>query len=159
MEDDGTLESYLRQTDAGDFFLALLASGSVPTFPVIEDGYVMPFGGWIPAIQSGNYDKMPIILGSNEYEMKPFLPLFYSWLIPYVPSTYPTYTWFDLFTSVKSDNNPPFEEILSTQFDQDLYDAAGYYGSRQWKAKNVDSIARELANNQKNVYAYYFKWG
>jgi para-nitrobenzyl esterase len=157
MEEDGTLESYLRQADAGDFFLALVTFGSVPTFPVIQDGYVMPLGGWIPAIQSGNYNKMPIILGSNEFEIKAFMPLYYKFVAGLTPST--TYTWWDLFLSVRNDNNPPFEDILATQFDWDLYDRAGYFGSRQWKAKNVDSIARELAKQQKDVYAYYFKWG
>ena len=71
MENAGTLASYLRRAKAGDVFLAILKYGSVPTFPIIEDGNVMPLGGWIPAIQSGNYNKMPIILGSNEYELKP----------------------------------------------------------------------------------------
>lgn len=160
MEEDGTLESYLRQADAGDFFLALIKYGSVPTFPVIQDGYVMPFGGWIPAIQSGNYNKMPIILGSNEFELKPFMPLYYAFVTGLgVPSTYPAHSWWDLFLSVRNDNTPPFEDILATPFDWDLYDRSGYFGSRQWKAKNVDSIARELAKQQKDVYAYYFKWG
>ena len=76
METDGTLEAYLRATTAGDFFLAILKYGSVPTFPAIEDGTVMPVGGWIPAIQAGKYNKMPIILGSNEYESKSFMPLY-----------------------------------------------------------------------------------
>jgi len=159
MENNHTLAHYLRSTKAADFFLAILKYGSVPTFPVIEDGKVMPLGGWIPAIQSGNYNKMPIILGCNEYELKSFLPLVYSWVIPYVPSIYPTYTWYSLFQSARNNNTPKFEDILKTQFDWDLYDKSGYFGSRQWKAKNVDSIARELARVQDDVYAYYFKWG
>ena len=161
MENNETLESYLRDTDAGDFFLAIFKyGGSLPTFPVIEDGYVMPSGGWIPAIQSGHYNKMPIILGSNEFELKAFMPLYYSYAKLYgVPSSLPTYSWYDLFLSARNNNTPALEDILATPFDWDLYDRAGYFGSRQWKAKNVDSIARELANQQKGVYAYYFKWG
>ena len=160
MENDRTLEPYLRQADAGDFFLAIFEYGSVPTFPAIEDGYVMPLGGWIPAIRSGNYNKMPIILGSNEYEIKSFLPLVYSWVTWLgVPSTYPTYSWWDLFLSARNNDVPPFEDVLETQFDWDLYDRSGYFGSRQWKAKNVDSIAHELSNVQDKVYAYLFKWG
>jgi para-nitrobenzyl esterase len=160
MENDGTLESYLRQAAAGDFFLALIKYGSVPTFPIIMDGKVMPLGGWIPAIQSGNYNKMPIILGCNEYELKAFMPLYGSVVKLYgAPSTLPTYSWSDLFTSVRNNNTPKFEDILKTQFDWDLYDKSGYFGSRQWKAKNVDSIAHEMAEVQDDVYAYYFKWG
>ena len=160
MENGGTLSSYLRSTKAGDLFLAILKYGAVPTFPVIEDGKVMPLGGWIPAIQSGNYNKMPIILGSNEYELKPFMPLFGSVVRLYgAPSTLPTYSWSDLFTSVRNNNNPKFEDILKTPFDQDLYEKSGYFGTLQWKAKNVDSIAHELSQVQDKVYTYFFKWG
>jgi len=160
MENDGTLEPYLRQADAGDFFLALVTYGSLPTFPVIMDGYVMPLGGWIPAIQSGNYNKMPIILGSNEYELKAFMPLYGPVVKLYgAPSTLPTYSWSDLFTSARNNNTPKYEDILKTPFDQDLYDKSGYFGSLQWKAKNVDSIAHELSKVQDKVYTYLFKWG
>ena len=160
MENAGTLASYLRHAKAGDLFLAILKYGSVPTFPIIEDGNVMPLGGWIPAIQSGNYNKMPIILGSNEYELKPFEVLFGSIVALYgAPSTLPTYSWFNLFTSVRNNNTPKYEDILKTPFDQDLYDKAGYFGTLQWKAKNVDSLAHEFSQVQDKVYAYFFKWG
>lgn len=160
MENAGTLGSYLKSAKAGDLFLAIFKYGSVPTFPVIEDGHVMPLGGWIPAIRSGNYNQMPIILGSNEFELKAFMPLYGSVVRLYgTPSTLPTYSWSDLFTSVRNGNAPKYEDILKTPFDQDLYDKAGYFGSRQWKAKNVDSLARELSNVQGNVYTYLFKWG
>jgi para-nitrobenzyl esterase len=159
MESAGTLASYLRHAKAGDLFLAILKYGSVPTFPIIEDGNVMPLGGWIPAIQSGNYNKMPIILGSNEYELKPFEVLFGSIVALYgAPSTLPTHSWFDLFTSVRNNNTPKYEDILKTPFDQDLYDKAGYFGTLQWKAKNVDSLAHEFSQVQDKVYAYFFKW-
>ena len=160
MENAGTLASYLRGSKAGDLFLAILKYGSVPTFPIIMDGNVMPLGGWIPAIRSGNYNKMPIILGSNEYELKSFEPLFGSIVNLFgAPSTLPTYGWADLFTSVRNNNTPKYEDILKTPFDQDLYDKAGYFGSLQWKAKNVDSLAHELSQVQDKVYAYFFKWG
>lgn len=159
MEGDGTLESYLRETAAADFFLALIKYGSVPTFPIIMDGYVMPSGGWIPAIRSGSYNKVPIILGSNEYELKAFMPLFGSVIkaLYGVPST--PYSWWDLFVCVRNNNAPRFDDILMTLFDWELYDKTGYLASLQWKAKNVDSIARELSNVQNKVYAYLFKWG
>ena len=118
MENAGTLASYLRHAKAGDLFLAILKYGSVPTFPIIEDGNVMPLGGWIPAIQSRNYNKMPIILGSNEYELKPFEVLYGSIVALYgAPSTLPTYSWFDLFTSVRNNNTPKYGDILKTPFD------------------------------------------
>jgi len=160
MENDGTLEAYLRATTAGDFFLALLKYGPVPTFPAIEDGTVMPMGGWIPAIKAGQYNKMPIILGSNEYESKSFMPLYYAYVKPLgVPSG--SHTWFDLIHVLRKDTTPllTVDDVLPLQHDKDIYELTGYYGSRNWKAKFVDTVAHELAQVQDDVYAYLFKWG
>ena len=158
METDGTLEAYLRATTAGDLFLAILKYGSVPTFPAIEDGTVMPVGGWIPAIQAGKYNKMPIILGSNEYESKSFMPLYYAYVKPLgVPSG--PYTWFNLINVLRKDLPITIDDVLPTQHDKDIYELTGYYGSQNWKAKFVDTVAHELVKVQDDVYAYLFKWG
>ena len=158
METDGTLEAYLRATTAGDLFLAILKYGSVPTFSAIEDGTVMPVGGWIPAIKAGKYNKMPIILGSNEYESKSFMPLYGPAFKPLgVPSG--SYTWFNLINVLRQDMPITVNQVLPTQADEDLYELTGYYGSRNWKAKFVDTVAHELAKVQDDVYAYLFKWG
>ena len=156
MENDGTLQAYLRGTTAGDLFLAIVKYGSVPTFPAIEDGTVMPVGGWIPAIQAGKYNKMPIILGSNQYESKSFMPLYGPLFKPIgVPSG--PYTWFNLIDVLKGKYT--LNDVLPLQSDKDLYELTGYYGSRNWKAKYVDTVAHELAKVQDDVYAYLFKWG
>jgi para-nitrobenzyl esterase len=158
METDGTLEAYLRATTGGDFFLALLKYGSVPTFPAIEDGTVMPVGGWIPAIQAGKYNKMPIILGSNQYESKSFMPLYGPAVKPLgVPSG--SYSWFNLINVLRKDLPITLNNVLPTQRDKDIYELTGYYGSRNWKAKFVDTVAHELAKVQDDVYAYQFNWG
>jgi para-nitrobenzyl esterase len=158
MENAGTLEAYLKAATAGDFFLALLKYGSVPTFSAIEDGTVMPVGGWIPAIQAGKYNKMPIILGSNQYESKSFMPLYYAYVKPYgVPSG--PYTWFNLINVLRKDLPITVDNVLPTQHDKDIYELTGYYGSQNWKAKFVDTVAHELAKVQDDVYAYLFKWG
>jgi para-nitrobenzyl esterase len=163
MENAGTLEALLRLTTAGDFFLAIVTYGSVPTFPVIEDGTVMPVGGWIPAIQAGKYNKVPIILGSNEYESKSFMPLYGPAIKPLgVPPGPPgSHTWFDLIHVLRKDTTPllTVDDVLPTQHDKDLYELTGYYGSRNWKAKFVDTVAHELVKVQDDVYAYLFKWG
>jgi para-nitrobenzyl esterase len=158
MENDGTLEAYLRATAAGDFFLAILKYGPVPTFPAIEDGTVMPVGGWMPAIKAGNYNKVPIILGSNEYESKSFMPLYGPGIKPLgVPSG--SYTWFNLINVLRKDLPLTVNDVLPTQRDKDIYELTGYYGSRNWKAKFVDTVAHELAKVQDDVYAYQFNWG
>lgn len=160
MENAHTLEAYLRATTAGDFFLAILKYGSVPTFPAIEEGTVMPVGGWMPAIKAGKYNKVPIILGSNEYESKSFMPLYYSFVKPLgVPSG--PHTWFDLIHVLRKDTTPllTVDDVLPIQHDKDIYELTGYYGSQNWKAKFVDTVAHELAKVQDDVYAYLFKWG
>lgn len=158
METDGSLQAYLRATTAGDFFLAIVKYGSVPTFPAIEDGTVMPVGGWIPAIQAGKYNKMPIILGSNEYESKSFMPLYGPAIKPLgVPSG--PYSWFNLINVLRKDLPITLENVLPTPHDKDIYELTGYYGSQNWKAKYVDTVAHELAKVQDDVYAYLFKWG
>jgi len=158
MENAGTLEAYLRSTTAGDFFLAILKYGSVPTFSAVEDGTVMPVGGWMPAIKTGNYNKVPIILGSNEYESKSFMPLYGPAIKPLgVPSG--SYTWFNLINVLRKDLPLTVNDVLPTQRDKDIYELTGYYGSRNWKAKFVDTVAHELAKVQDDVYAYQFNWG
>jgi para-nitrobenzyl esterase len=158
METDGTLEAYLRATTAGDFFLAILKYGVVPTFPAIEDGTVMPLGGWMPAIKAGKHNKVPIILGSNEYESKSFMPLYSAYVKPLgVPSS--SYSWFNLINVLRKDLSITLNDVLPIQHDKDIYELTGYYGSQNWKAKFVDTVAHELANVQDHVYAYLFKWG
>ncbi len=165
MEQDGSLSGFLRSSSAGDFFLAIVKYGSVPTFPAIEDGTVMPAGGWIPAIQARKYNKVPIILGSNEYESKSFMPLYGLAVIkPFFGVPTGPYTWFNLIDVLKGNLKPDhttftLDDVLPTQHDKDTYEIAGFYGSQNWKAKFVDTVARELAKVQKNVYAYQFNWG
>jgi para-nitrobenzyl esterase len=158
METAGTLGTYLRSTSAGDFFRAIFKYGSVPTFPAIEDGTVMPVGGWMPAIKEGNYNKVPIILGSNEYESKSFMPLYGPAVKPLgVPSG--SYSWFNLINVLRKDLPISLNDVLPTQRDKDIYELTGYYGSQNWKAKFVDTVAHELAKVQDDVYAYQFNWG
>lgn len=103
---------------------------------------------------------MPIILGSNEYESKSFMPLYYAYVKPLgVPSG--SHTWFDLIHVLRKDTTPllTLDDVLPTQHDKDIYELTGYYGSQNWKAKFVDTVAHELAKVQDDVYAYLFKWG
>ena len=60
METEESLEEYLRLTEPPIFFLALY--GAMGTYDGIEDGTVIPVGGWMPAIKTGKYNKVPIIL-------------------------------------------------------------------------------------------------
>jgi para-nitrobenzyl esterase len=163
MEKDGTLKAYLNGIDSGTFFMAHLKFPPLPGFPAIEDGTVIPTGGWMPAIKAKEHNIVPIILGSNEYESKPFMPLLFGIVKPLgMPSS--PYTWFNLSDVVKGTPKKDggvftLNDVLPTQADKDLYEITGYYGSQNWTAKYVDTVAREMAKVQDNVYAYFFKWG
>ena len=51
------------------------------------------------------------------------------------------------------------DEVMPLKFDKDLYQACGYYASRNFKARFVDSNARALREKQDSVYCYLFSWG
>jgi len=164
MEDNGTLEAYLRDTDAGTIIEAILQFGSMDTYDAVEDGTVIPEGGWIPAINSGHYNQVPIILGANEYESKPFMPLYGPTVKAFFGVPSGDYSWMDLMRvmdgDTKADGTPlTVDDVLPTQVDRDLYELTGYYGARNWRAKFVDTVAHRLAEQQDGVYTYLFKWG
>lgn len=165
MESTGTLDAYLRAIDAGKFFRAVFAfTGTLPTYDGIEDGTVIPVGGWIPAIRAGHYNHVPIILGSNQYETKAFMPLYGPTVKLFFGVPSGLYSYFNLIDvlkgHLKADHTPfTLADVLPLEHDQHLYEISGYYGSRNWKAKYVDTVAHELAQVQDDVYAYLFKWG
>ena len=143
------VETYLREKTSKEIFEAYYAAyGTLPTYDAYQDGYVLP-GSVVATIRSGKYNKVPIILGANEYETKAFMPLYGpSYKVP----------WLGLRFGVL-DQNLPLNTVLPTDFDKELYEVTGYYGSRNWRAKFVDERARALRDQQKHVFAYYFKWG
>ena len=139
-------EAYLRTADAKDLYEVLF--GAIGTYDAYQDGYVLP-SSVVSTIRSGKYNKVPIILGANEYETKAFMPL-------YGPAF--GVPWLNLRFLVL-DAGLPLDVVLPTDFDKALYEVTGYYGSRNWRAKFVDERARALREQQKHVFAYYFKWG
>ncbi len=147
----GDVEAYLRGKSSHEIFEAYYALyGTLPTYDAYQDGHVLP-GSVVATIRSGKYNKVPIILGANEYETKAFMPL-------YGPAF--GVPWWDLrFEVLDGDGSTTLDDVLPTDFDKTLYEVTGYYGSRNWRAKFVDERARALRDQQKHVYAYDFKWG
>jgi len=149
---DGEIAGYLKGKSAAELVIAQTPERMKSGFhPVFIDGRVIP-DTWLNTIASGNYNRVPIIIGSNEYEIKPFEPL----LGAVIPTT-SGYKWSDLYRVLEGQLK--LDEVLAGQIDKELYEACGYYGTRYWKAENVDSIARRLKEKQDNVWAYFFKWG
>lgn len=147
--DAAAVAAFLRGTSAGE-----LVAAHEGAFAGFSDGTVLP-GRYVDAIFSGEYNSVPVLLGSTEYEFKNFIPLYASdfghpdWGYVYdlfEPDFDPTHEW-------------TFAEIFPTQADIDLYEALGKYQSAAWKYKSVDELATLLQNRQDGVYAYLFKWG
>jgi para-nitrobenzyl esterase len=160
MEAAGTLNAYLRAAPGRDLYQAVFNYSQLSSYGGIEDGNVIPAGGWLPAFNSGNFNNVPIILGANEYEQKSFMPLYGGVLkgaLPSVPSP-PNKTWLDLL-DVAFGGTQTIDDVLPTQKDKDTYEVTGYNGSRAWRAKYVDELARIITQVQPNTYAYDFRWG
>ncbi|KAA0696389.1 hypothetical protein DT594_03295 [Halopseudomonas laoshanensis] len=160
MEAAGTLNEYLRAAEGRDLYQAVFNYSSLSAYGAIEDGTVIPTGGWIPRFTSGNFNNVPVILGANEYEQKSFMPLYGAAVkgaLPDIPSP-PDKTWLDLL-DVAFEGSQTLDEVLPTQQDKDTYEITGYHGGRAWRAKYVDELARLISQHQPATYAYDFRWG
>jgi para-nitrobenzyl esterase len=143
---DVEIEGYLRGKSSYEIYEVLY--GNIGTYSAYQDFYVIP-GSVVSTIRDGGYNKVPIIVGANEYETKSFMPL-------YGPAL--GLPWYYLIAVLDGDI-PSVDDVLLTANEKDLYELSGYYGSRNWRAKFVDERARALRDQQEDVYAYQFNWG
>ncbi|RZV35407.1 MAG: hypothetical protein EX271_12945, partial [Acidimicrobiales bacterium] len=120
-----------------DVFAAyeLDAGGFMDLPRIVEDGVVLPA---IPLREvfasADNYSTVPTISGINRDEMK----------------------LFNLF-------DERLTETKMGQFivarDQDIYDAASEYGSRNWRVRSVDAPLTMMRDGgHEDIYAYQFDW-
>ena len=132
---------------------AMNAKGSIDAAGPVIDGYVLS-GTAASIIPTGNYNKVPIVLGSTEYELKDFLPLYGTAIY-----TSTGKTWFNCFNVLGVIPPPmPLNAVFGSAGDIFLYEACGKYPSLSWKAAAVDSLARPLQDQQDDVYCFWFKW-
>ena len=175
----GDVKAYLESKTADQLVQGFW---NVPGAPVnssaFRDGYVIPDDTTEGTLASGNYNKVPIILGSNTDEMKYFLP-YYGFAVKYaymnptygVTETVPSgpYTWVDQFkvvvpqlvadSAVVTKDDVTLDDIFPQQADRDLYSACNTWSSLNWRVNFVDNLARALkANTDQTVYAYLFEW-
>jgi para-nitrobenzyl esterase len=114
----------------GEVFMGML---SIPT--VIRDGVVLPEAEMREAFARGEYNQVPIVLGSNRDETKLFI------------FGDPTLVrrWFGIFPMLR--------------VPEERYQLISEYGAKAWKAGGVDSLATVLRAAQgPSVYAYRFDW-
>jgi len=137
---DKEIETYMRSKTAAEF-LDMYPEGKAQgmiLFPQsFGDGTVLPVD-FYGALKSGNYNKVPMILGTNKEEMKIFLrsiPPFAAW---------------------RQDNS-----LVTDPAKTELFNLAAKYQSDGWKVLAVDNLATILSSrkDQPSVYTYQFMWG
>lgn len=149
---DAQIATFLRSLSAPDLLRAHSGGPGQTAAPLgnlIEDGYVIP-GNLLCTIESGNYNKVPVIAGANEFESGSI-----NTLLPSLFKGMPNYM--DLLEVVAGKKT--LDEVLPTQKDKYLWTKTRYYMSRFWRASMVDELIRRAAVHQDDVYAYSFNWG
>ena len=58
-----------------------------------------------------------------------------------------------------NNNNPSLEDVLPTPFDMDLYEKTGYFGSRNWKAKYVDTVPMSFPRSRTKYMPTFLNGG
>ena len=156
------IKKYLRSKAATKIIDACrIGAGNkiIPPNAAFQDGTLLPKLSWLDAITSGSYNKVPILIGSNEFEFKNLLPS-YGKIIKSKFSTIPSgnYTWDDLFKVLNG--TLKLDDVFLTQRDKNFFHTIGHLKSRLWRASNVDAIARALKtdDNTTPVYVYRFDW-
>jgi para-nitrobenzyl esterase len=99
----------------------------------IRDGHVLPEAVPERVIALGNYNRVPVILGTNRDEHKAFMPV----TSPHVMRIGP---------------------VPLRIRDPRRYDQVSRYGALLWKAVGADEPATAMRANQEAVWVYRFDW-
>ena len=145
------VEDYLRGKSTEELIYGYWFASSPPSSSAYQDGFVIP-GSVVDTINSGNYNRVPIILGSNQDEMKFFLPLY---LQTFPKPTSKGVSWAYLWAVLLY--GMPLGNVVDTE-DIQIYEACAYFGSLNWRYNFVDMHARPLREQQSKVWAYHFRW-
>ena len=149
------IRAYLRSKSAEEILRAQYYCGWVHSF---RDGHVLPTTDWIGAIPEGDYPRIPIMIGTNEYEFKSMMPIYgpsvKTWFN--VPST--SYNWLDLYRVLKGELS--LSDVLATETDLGLYETIGEVRSLKWRATYCEDVVRAFKEKAPfhRVYVYRFKW-
>jgi carboxylesterase type B len=109
-------------------------AGLYPIPTILRDGVVLPTADPLQQLARGEFNQVPVILGTNRDEMKAMM------------SGNPDYT------------RSRFG-VLPQVEDQALYDRVTGYGSNMWKAIGADEPARAMAaTGHEDIFVYRFDW-
>ncbi len=149
------IAKYLRSKSAEDIAKSVMdENGGITRITSIADGLVLS-GPLSKAFESGNYNHVPVIIGCNGDEMKPFFPFTFG----AVPTTN-GHKWADIYNVLGLEQPAmSLDEVLpADSSDRQLFDTVTNYSSSYWKA-TLDGYTRLLKKHQDDVYSYWFKWG
>ena len=122
----------------------------VPLAHLITDGHVIP-DHFICAVESGKYNKVPILMGTNTDEYGSLLPQ-----LPSLKEGMPDYT----AAAEILDGKKNLKDVLPTVQDRDWFKKVVYYGTHlYYTSPHLAELAPRLRNHQKEVYVYSFKYG
>lgn len=150
------IAALLSSQKASTLLLAYSAANPSSTVTGFMDGNVLPTTGWPASIQAGDYKKVPIVLGTNEYEYKSLMTLYAATLKPFgIPSG--SYSWDDLYAVL--DGQYTLNDVLPTNDDKSMYEYLGLLKSRRWQMECNDLAEALKAQDPAHaVYSYYFTW-
>ncbi|MDG1909235.1 MAG: carboxylesterase family protein [Pseudomonadales bacterium] len=132
---DAEISRYLRGKSA-NAVLMLLGSDGMPSMPMIfRDGTVVPREDLMEVFSdAANYNAVPIIIGTNRDEFKPF---------------------FAGDSSLVELQMGFLPKIINEAY----FHAVTSYFNDAWKARGVDEVSMRLAESQSDpVFAYRFDW-
>ena len=132
---DAEISRYLRGKSA-NAVLMLLGSDGMPSMPMIfRDGTVVPHEDLMEVFSdAANYNAVPIIIGTNRDEFKPF---------------------FAGDSSLVELQMGFLPKIINEAY----FHAVTSYFNDAWKARGVDEVSMRLAESQSDpVFAYRFDW-
>jgi para-nitrobenzyl esterase len=150
---DLEIRNYLAGKTTAEIMAAEQSSGVGPS----EDGVVMPVGGWQGTIASGDYNKVPVIVGSNQHE-------YTLWSFSSATETSNGSHWYELSSLWGWAQvcgwcwTIGLDQIMPEDGDKDLYQFTAEMGGLSWRLSRVDNVARWLKAQQDDVYGYFFRW-
>ncbi len=153
---DEWIADYLRSKDISELYhpdyggpSGILLDKNYCTGPYI-DGTVIPMDP-NKILKTGNYDKVPVILGCTTDELKLFVPLLAAdsddlfHLIQVFDPDNPEFCLNDLL-------KPILWPIIA------VYEPFNIFGKLLNQLYGTDSVAKKLSKNQEDVYLYKFSW-